>query len=245
MEVDALRFAGTTFAALLPIVNPLNAVPLFAVMTADFTDAERKREGTRAGLYAGAILLVTAVAGTFIMRFFGISLGMIQIAGGLIVGQAAWAMATGNPQVSRTETSTWAREQRLSLRRVLGRDREHARDSAPEPQPPEPRPPEAVRDIAFSPIGIPILAGPAAMGVILGLTSRADGMAGQAGILVGIALITALCVVGLRGSGLILRALGASGILAFQRIFGFILLAIAVALVANGISALFDIPITT
>ena len=59
MDFEVLSWTGATFAALLPLANPLNAVPLFAVMTSDLSDQQRKRQATKAGLYTGAILLVT------------------------------------------------------------------------------------------------------------------------------------------------------------------------------------------
>lgn len=61
--------AGTTFAALIPLVKPLDAVALFAVMTGDLNDEQRRREATKAGIYTGIILAVTAVAGAFILDF--------------------------------------------------------------------------------------------------------------------------------------------------------------------------------
>jgi small neutral amino acid transporter SnatA (MarC family) len=292
MDFEVLTWAGATFAALLPLANPLNAIPLFAVMTGDLSDAERKRQATKAGLYTGAILLVTALAGAFILDFFGINLPTLQVAGGLLVGHAAWAMVTGNPQVSRTETATWAREKRFSLRSVprrvarsiesrdVSQLRPHRRrkdgpadHTAPQDpagqaaDPPAdegpvdarsedggsattsttPDSPNAasplVKDIAFSPVAMPLLAGPAAMGMVIGLTSQTTTLPADLGVLMGIGLITILAVYGLRAASPILHYLGASGILAFQRIFGFILLAIAVSLVANGISTLFGIPI--
>jgi small neutral amino acid transporter SnatA (MarC family) len=313
MDFEVLTWAGATFAALLPLANPLNAIPLFAVMTGDLSDAERKRQATKAGLYTGAILLVTALAGAFILDFFGINLATLQVAGGLLVGAAAWAMVTGNPQVSRTETATWAREKRFSLRNVPrlvarsieardvsqlrphrrqkhgptepagsgagsldgqegpavpnrqtpsepSRDRGSADAATPAGTTASPGSPQApdspaqesresaspiVRDIAFSPVAMPLLAGPAAMGMVIGLTSQTTTLQADIGVLIGIGLITILAVYGLRAASPILHYLGASGILAFQRIFGFILLAIAVSLVANGISSLFGIPIYT
>lgn len=297
MELVTLAMAGTTFAALFPLVNPLNAVALFAVMTSDLTDSQRRREATKAGIYTGIILAVTAVAGAFILDFFGINLGMLQIAGGLIVGQSAWAMVTGNPAVSRTETNAWAREKHSPLRRVpravarsmetrnvtelreqLRRPRRDATAAtaphdpgstevarlaptsgdaggsagtagAPAPvasgQPAPEQPSAIVKDIAFSPVAMPMLAGPAAMGVVVGLTSQSASVAADFGIFIGIFAISVVAIYGLRASNAILHTLGASGILALQRVFGFILLAIAVALVAGGISALFGIPIYT
>lgn len=283
--MDLVVWAAQTVAALLPVTNPLNGVALFTSMMGDQPEDHRRSQADRAGVYTFAILAVTAVAGAFILDFFGISLGMLQIAGGLIVGQAAWAMVSGNPQASSAETRAWAREKRFSLRRVplmVSRRRSRRRrDAAEQPAAPdgasaaattdavsaevsgsadygepvrEPTGPQGsaaaaateppvLRDIAFSPLAMPLLAGPAAMGMVIGLTSRTSTLTADLGVFLGIAVIAGLCTLGLRSSAPIIALLGDSGILAFQRIFGFILLGIAVALVATGISALFGIPL--
>lgn len=280
MEIDFLVATVATFLSLIPLVNPINAIPLFAVMTTDLTDTERSKLATRAGIYTGAILVVTAIAGVYILEFFGINIAMVQVAGGLIVAQSAWAMVTGNPQVSETETRTWAREkkptwkrvQRVVARSVQKRDiheiTSHLRPRPKtRPEPPAPKPEEAAadaaapesdaeeaaadhgsamtRDIAFSPVAMPLLAGPGAMGVTIGLATGSSSAGDILGLFLGIGLVTLLAIVGLRASSGVLRVLGGSGIIALQRIFGFILLAIAVNLIASGIAALFGLTIYT
>lgn len=72
-----------TLAALLPIINPFTAAPLFIGMTEGDTEAERAQQGRRGVIYMVCILTAILVGGSFIMNFFGLSLLGIRIAGGV------------------------------------------------------------------------------------------------------------------------------------------------------------------
>lgn len=80
----AVSFTTLAFTSLLAIVNPLSAVPLYVTATADQTD--RQRASTlRLAVATGVIaLVISGLAGTFILRFFGITTYAFRIAGGLI-----------------------------------------------------------------------------------------------------------------------------------------------------------------
>ena len=92
----------TTFLALFPIVNPFGGIPLFFSLTTDFTPEERRYTALRTGLYVIAILVVFMLFGRFVLSFFGISLPVLKIAGGLIVANTAWGMVTGSSRITNT-----------------------------------------------------------------------------------------------------------------------------------------------
>lgn len=77
-------FTTLSFTSLLAIVNPLSAIPLYVAATAELGD--RQRAATlRLAVATGIIALVLfGVAGTFILRFFGITTYAFRIAGGFI-----------------------------------------------------------------------------------------------------------------------------------------------------------------
>lgn len=80
----AVAFTTLAFTSLLAIVNPLSAVPLYVAATADQTDKQRAAT-LRLAVATGVIaLIVSGLAGTFILRFFGITTYAFRIAGGLI-----------------------------------------------------------------------------------------------------------------------------------------------------------------
>ncbi len=88
--------AAATFLALFPIVNPFGGVPLFFALTSDFSTSERNRTALKTAMYVFAILVVFMFFGRFVLNFFGISLPVLKIAGGLIVANTAWRMVTAS-----------------------------------------------------------------------------------------------------------------------------------------------------
>src|SRR5690606_28778296 len=78
-------YVFSTVIALLPIVNPLSTVGVLLGITAGLSEQERIEQTRRACMYMALILISFLVAGGLIMRFFGISIPGLRIAGGMIV----------------------------------------------------------------------------------------------------------------------------------------------------------------
>jgi multiple antibiotic resistance protein len=96
----------------------------------------------------------------------------------------------------------------------------------------------AKQDISFTPMAMPLLAGPGAIGVVVGIAAHGHSWEDYVGYVIGILLIAATVLACLVGSGAIFRRLGPNGIGVLNRIFGFLILAIAVALVSRGVIAI-------
>lgn len=80
----SIAFTTLAFTSLLAIVNPLSAVPLYVTSTSEL-DERARRSTLRIAVATGVVALVAfGLAGTFILRFFGITTYAFRIAGGLI-----------------------------------------------------------------------------------------------------------------------------------------------------------------
>src|ERR1700683_1880893 len=88
--------AEETFLGLFPIVDPFGGVPIFFSMTSTWSAQERRRTALKTGLWVFLILVTFLFFGRFVLLFFGISLPVIKIAGGLIVANTAWGMVTSH-----------------------------------------------------------------------------------------------------------------------------------------------------
>jgi multiple antibiotic resistance protein len=82
--------AIATFLALFPFTNPLGVVPIFYSLTAYETPRTRRYQARQVALNAIAILVLFFLAGRLILDWLGISLGVLQVAGGLLVARTAW-----------------------------------------------------------------------------------------------------------------------------------------------------------
>jgi multiple antibiotic resistance protein len=92
MLADFALLALATFAALLPIANPVSTAPIFVALTRPFPPARRKQQMRMAAVYMAAVLLVALFAGTLILSFFGISLYALRLAGGLVIARIGFSM---------------------------------------------------------------------------------------------------------------------------------------------------------
>src|SRR5689334_96924 len=88
-------FANTfllVYAALFPIVNPVGSAPLFLGMTRFSSDAARNRLAWRVAVNSFFLLLGSLFVGSHVLEFFGITLPVVRIAGGMVVTAFGWRL---------------------------------------------------------------------------------------------------------------------------------------------------------
>jgi multiple antibiotic resistance protein len=94
------------------------------------------------------------------------------------------------------------------------------------------------QDVSFSPMALPLVAGPGAIGVVIALAARYPGISDRAFIVASGAAIAIIVSLVLRFGTPIIRRIGPTGIGALTRVVGFLILAIGVELVVHGILAI-------
>lgn len=90
--VEAAKVLFLVLSALFPIVDPLGGSPIFLAMTGAYSTAERKELSWRIAMNSFFLLMGSYFIGTYILRFFGISIPVVQVGGGLIVISTGWAL---------------------------------------------------------------------------------------------------------------------------------------------------------
>ena len=197
-----LSAATGTFLALFPITDPLGAVPIFHSLTVDSSPRHRGRQARQVAINVIVVLTVALVVGRFVLDFFGISLGVLQIAGGLLLARTAWTMLSASESQSSTK-----------------------QEVLPE-------------DVTLIPLAIPLISGPGAIGMVIGLAAKSPHIAGYAGALIGILGLGVLLYLCLTLGAPIVRRMGKSGLRAFTQVLGFLILAISIQLTSEGIFSL-------
>ena len=76
--------------AVLPVVNPLGDAPIFLKMTPGCDEATRALLARRIALYSFFYLLGSLLLGSFVLVIFGLSIALVQVAGGAVVCALAW-----------------------------------------------------------------------------------------------------------------------------------------------------------
>ena len=108
---------GFTLVALLVIVDPVGTAVIFAAMSANITEAEKRRQAIRATVIATIVLLSFALLGGWLLSALGIGLPAMQVAGGLLLFLLAVDMVMGQTflRASPAEQQAGAEEHDISV----------------------------------------------------------------------------------------------------------------------------------
>jgi multiple antibiotic resistance protein len=79
-------------SALFPIVDPLGGSPIFLAMTREYKPSTRRALAWRIAMNSFFLLVGSYFIGTHILSFFGISLPVVQVGGGLVVISTGWTL---------------------------------------------------------------------------------------------------------------------------------------------------------
>ena len=190
------------------IADPVGALPFFVALTEGYDANDRRVIVRRAVIVMATILALFALLGRFLFTAFGLTLGAFEIAGGVILFMVAYDMLHG--EVTRTRLTPQDREEAIARR----------------------------DELSVMPLGIPLLAGPGAISVVM----IYEGNAGSdpwivVATFVAILITAAMTYVILRYGERILRAFGRVGVMAMTRVLGLILAAVGVQFVLDGVSS--------
>ena len=191
-----------TYLALFPIVNPFGGIPFFFALTSGYDQRARNNTALKTSCYVFLILVFFLFLGRFVLSFFGLSLPVLRIAGGLIVAHSAWNMVTGESRVTPAEGSEAATKE----------------------------------DIALTPMAMPMLSGPGSIGVVIGMAATTSNWLSYIGMIFGIAALALTVFLFLRLGGRLVARLGPTATGAINRIFGFLILSVAVQLIWDGLA---------
>lgn len=118
MNTSIIEFILMAASALFIAVNPLAVVPAFLSMTHNESAEVRARIAALACIAAGVVLALFALAGTWILRWFGLSLPAIEIAGSIVLMMVALDMIQARrtaTQETREETLAGAEKESIAL----------------------------------------------------------------------------------------------------------------------------------
>ena len=106
IELQYLLFCLST---LFTVVNPLGITPIFAAMTERFSNVDQIRIARKGIITGSTVLIIFTLLGSFIFRFYGITVEAFQIMGGIIFFRSGLRML--DAQVGRSRTTQSDRDE--------------------------------------------------------------------------------------------------------------------------------------
>ena len=212
--IEYLKYFVLLYGGLFAITNPIGAVPVFLSVTHDLSRRERLEIATKTSISVVVTLVVFALLGEWIFRFFGFSVDAFAIAGGILLFKMAMEMLSGKlstVKISREETEEFSDE-------VV-----------------------TLEEVAIIPLAIPLISGPGAITTVILYMTKSTGFADKLTVLASIVAIGATVWLVLHSSHRIQDALGRVGIKVMTRMMGLILTAMAIQMMINGIKGAFGL----
>lgn len=186
------------FVAVFVLADALGNIPIVLVLTKGMEPEQRNSIVDRASIVATLVLLAFAFGGQWILKYLDISMGSLQIAGGLLLLIIALRMLEGELDTPVVEQG---------------------------------------RDIAITPLALPLLAGPGTLSTVMLLMSESPDA--QLSVVTGIVSAMLVSWLIVRQANHIDPWLGPEGALIVMKLLGFLLAALAVEIGSAGIRALF------
>ena len=90
------EFAVNFFVALFALIDPVGNVPLFAAATAGAKSRDRAWIALYISLFVLGFLTFFYFSGLSLLEFFGISIPVLRVAGGLVIAMSGWTMLNAN-----------------------------------------------------------------------------------------------------------------------------------------------------
>jgi multiple antibiotic resistance protein len=199
--------------ALFPIVNPVGSAPIFLTLTRGLSDQGRAKLARTIAMNGLVLVVVSIFIGTHILGFFGISLPVVQVGGGLVVIATGWGLLRHSDDDDATQDAKKPCHEADYMRQ------------------------------AFYPLTLPLTVGPGSISVAITVgANRTEGSEWRwpliTGLLIGAIVIAISIYLCYRFAERIAAALGDTAMNIVIRLSSFILLCIGVQILWNGLSAL-------
>jgi multiple antibiotic resistance protein len=214
------KYFALGFSALLPLVNPVGSALVFLGLVGISPPHVYRALARRIALNTVIFFAVIELVGSALLGFFGISLPIVQVSGGIVLAAMGWSLLnekSSAPNPEKTQAGVPAETQSEI---------------------------DNLAEKAFYPFTFPVTVGPGCIVVMLTLSahaSRGDLTAkvlSNVGLFIAVVMLSVLIYVCYAYAPRITRAIPPSTAHGILRVIAFILLCIGVQIAWNGLSKL-------
>jgi multiple antibiotic resistance protein len=210
-----LKFFLLAFSALLPVINPLGSALILLGVAGNAPGPVFRKLALKIAIRTTLFLVIVELVGTALLRFFGISLPVVQVAGGLVLATIGWTLLNqAEPQTSPDQ----AQVAEVSF--------------------------ESLQEKIFYPLTFPLTAGPGCIVVMLTLSAQAsmprilDEAMTHLGIFLAVVILSLIVFVSYGYAPKITEHISPQTAHGILRVISFVLLCIGVQITWNGVAAL-------
>jgi multiple antibiotic resistance protein len=215
------KFFALGFSALLPLINPLGSALIFLGLVGlapiDTYRALARRIAINTVIFLGVIELV----GSSLLAFFGISLPIMQVSGGIVIAMIGWSLLNQKDTAPNPEKTTTSAVPAITSEEI-----------------------KELQSKAFYPFTFPITAGPGCIVIMLTLSVHAthptlpETVLAHVGLFLAAIVLSASIYLCYAYAPKIARSIAPSTVHGILRVIAFILFCIGVQIAWNGLNSL-------
>jgi multiple antibiotic resistance protein len=208
------------FSVLLPLINPLGSALVFLGLVGDAPPKILRSLAWRIAINNIVFLGVFEVAGGIILSFFGISLPIVQLSGGMVVAAMGWGV------LNERSAGADSRKKQEETGKADEPDTSH------------------LEEAVFYPFTFPITSGPGTLVALLTVTAHISdknlthNLLAHLGVFLAVVVISVLVYFCYANAPRITKKIPPSTAHGILRVIAFILLCIGIQIAWNGLSAL-------
>jgi len=205
---------------LFPVVNPIGTAFILNPYFNDLSRKERKNAVKKIAFYAFVICTVTLFAGNWILKLFGISIPVIQLAGGIMICKMGWEILSAGNNSSEQQVKAAHTAEAISFTRL--------------------------QDKLFYPITFPVTTGAGTISVLFTLGARSthedtrDYLMNTGALMIAIIVTCVLIYVFYVNTKTLIQYMGPKGENIVNRISAFLIFCVGLQIAINGIKALIE-----
>ena len=222
---EFVTFFGLAFSALLPLINPLGDALVFVELIGAAPSNVYRALAKRVAVSTTLFLLVIEVIGTAVLKFFGISLPVMQVSGGLVISAMGWNLLNQTDVDTANEIGKSATWDDAAFASLAGK--------------------------VFYPLTFPITAGPGCIVVMVTLSAHASvkgifsDIAAHLGIALAVVLLSVAVYVCYGYAPAVTARVPPQTANGIRRVIAFVLMCIGVQITWNGAQVLLKTLLTS
>jgi multiple antibiotic resistance protein len=214
--------------ALFPVINPIGSAFIVNPYFTELTRKERRGAVKQILIYTFLLCTIAFFAGHYILALFGISIPVVQLAGGIMICKIGWEFLTSDKD----------------------NEEEDKKDEADEKDIPETTVSDGLRNLQnklFFPITFPITAGAGTISVLFTLSAHSaasndtDFLLNAAAVIVAVVVMCVLVYIFYNNTETLINYLGSNGEKIVNRITSFLIFCVGLQIAVTGIKAIFKI----
>jgi multiple antibiotic resistance protein len=215
LDLPFLHLIFFGFISLFPPVNPIGSAFIVDPLLDGLNLQERKKAAKKVAFYCLAICTVSALVGSWILKLFGISIPIVQLAGGIMICRMGWQLLTSDDSIKG--------------KKEAARPEHRASD---------------IDNILFYPVAFPMTTGAGTISVLLTLSAHEDEnnlvthFLNLGALFIAIVLMCLLIYICYANAPRLIHRLGPRGEQIVNRLSAFLVFCIGMQIASSGIRSL-------